>query len=293
MSGDDRIALWAQLACIWEATARKAGNVHRFRDAEDMSYVDFLLAAAAIAPILGRAGSQGVGTSVLEAVRATRAVVRVNVNLGIVLLLAPLAAVRSHEPLAAGLERVLANLDLNDSRQVFEAIRLAKPGGLGEVDREDVRDEPTLPLRQVMALAAEHDLIARQYANGFRQVLEVGVPSLQLGVERLKSLEEAIIHCQLTLLHRFPDSLIVRKAGERAAAEASQRAGKVLAEGWPNSSESRDAFQELDDWLRGDGKRRNPGTTADLVAASLFVALREGILKVPLSIPWSADWHHE
>jgi triphosphoribosyl-dephospho-CoA synthase len=293
VSGDDRIALWAQLACIWEATARKAGNVHRFRDAEDMTYADFLLAAAATAPILGRAERQGVGTTVLEAVRATRAVVRVNVNLGVVLLLAPLAAVPSHQPLAAGLEKVLGELDLNDSRQVFEAIRLANPGGLGEVDREDVYDEPTLPLRQIMALAAERDLIARQYMNGLREVLEIGVPSLQQGLDRLGSLEEAIIHCQLTLLSHFPDSLIVRKAGERVAEEASERAGKVLAESWPDSAGSRNAFRDLDDWLRADGNRRNPGTTADLVAASLFVALREGILKVPLEIPWSADWHHE
>ena len=47
--------LWVQLACIWEATARKPGNVHRFRDAADTHYVDFLTAAAAIAPILDNA----------------------------------------------------------------------------------------------------------------------------------------------------------------------------------------------------------------------------------------------
>jgi triphosphoribosyl-dephospho-CoA synthetase len=28
--------------------------------------------------------------------------------------------------------------------------------------------------------------------------------------------------------------------------------------------------------LRADGHRRNPGATADLIAAALFVALREG-----------------
>jgi triphosphoribosyl-dephospho-CoA synthase len=293
VSGDDRIALWAQLACIWEATARKAGNVHRFRDAGDMTYADFLLAAAAIAPIIGRAESQGIGKSVLEAVRATRAVVRVNVNLGIVMLLAPLAAVPAYEPLAAGLEKVLCELDLSDSQEVFEAIRLANPGGLGKVNCEDVREAPTLPLRRIMALAAERDLIARQYASAFQEVLEVGVPALQQGVERLGSLEAAIVHCQLTLLSRYQDSLIVRKAGEKVAEEASQRAGRVLAASWPDTVDSRNGFRVLDEWLRADGNRRNPGTTADLVAASLFVALREGILKVPLGIPWSADGRHE
>ena len=40
-------------------------------------------------------------------------------------------------------------------------------------------------------------------------------------------------------------------------------------------------FREFDAWLRADGHRRNPGTTADLIAASLFAAFRDGILPMP------------
>src|SRR5438105_108593 len=109
------IGLFVQLACIWEATARKAGNVHRYRDFSDTSYLDFLVSAAAVAPVLGQAvvgrignpasGAPGrrVGETVLEAVQATRQVVAVNTNLGIVLLLAPLAAVPAGEELRPGL----------------------------------------------------------------------------------------------------------------------------------------------------------------------------------------------
>ena len=39
------LGLCAQLACIWEATARKPGNVHRFRDFADVGYLDFLVSA--------------------------------------------------------------------------------------------------------------------------------------------------------------------------------------------------------------------------------------------------------
>src|SRR5437763_1450426 len=88
--GETRSVLYAQLACVWEATARKAGNVHRYRDFDDTSYVDFLASAAAIAPVLA-ARDRPVGETVLACVRATGAVVRTNTNLGIVLLLAPLA----------------------------------------------------------------------------------------------------------------------------------------------------------------------------------------------------------
>ncbi len=39
----------SRVACIWEATARKAGNVHRGADFPDVTYADFLASAAAAA----------------------------------------------------------------------------------------------------------------------------------------------------------------------------------------------------------------------------------------------------
>src|SRR6516225_4135717 len=96
------IGLCAQLACIWEATARKPGNVHRYRDFEDTTYLDFLLSAAAIAPILETASQRRIGETVLKCIQATRTVVRKNSNLGIVLLLSPLAAVPLNQDLRAG-----------------------------------------------------------------------------------------------------------------------------------------------------------------------------------------------
>src|SRR5438067_1134724 len=141
------LGLGTQIACIWEATARKPGNVHRYRDFEDATYADFLLSAAAIAPVLAGAPRRGIGASILEAVRATRRVIGSNTNLGIVLLLAPLAAVHEGDDLRAGLTRLLAELDVEDARLVYEAIRLARPGGLGRVAEQDVAEEPTQTLR--------------------------------------------------------------------------------------------------------------------------------------------------
>ena len=51
----------------------------------------------------------------------------------------------------------------------------------------------------------------------------------------------------------------------------------------------RAAGRELDAYLRSDGHRLNPGTTADLVTACLFVALREGILKPTDPFRWHTD----
>jgi triphosphoribosyl-dephospho-CoA synthase len=282
------ISLLVQTACTWEATARKPGNVHRFRDFDDSSYLDFLLSAAAVAPVLEKAVGRGVGETVLEAIRATRQVVTSNTNLGMVLLLAPLAAVPTQEPLGAGLARVLDGLDVTDARTVYQAIRIAAPAGLGRAADQDIRDEPTQTLRQVMTLAADRDLIARQYANGFREVLDEGLPAFLRGLEQTGLLESAIIGCHLHLLAHFPDSLIARKCGLAEAEEASRRCRRVLDRGWPHDPAGNAALADLDAWLRADGHRRNPGTTADLVAASLFAALREGSIELPSRYPWSA-----
>ena len=272
MSAD--LAAMIRAACVWEATARKAGNVHPQRDFADLTYLDFLVSAYAIAPVL--AEDVPVGERVLQAIRATRKVVATNTNLGIVLLLAPLAAVPTKLPLRAGVEVILRNLDVADSRAVFAAIRIVAPGGLGAAQSQDVRDEPTLPLRDVMALAQDRDLIARQYANGFADVFDLGVPTLLDAFQRWHDLETAIQWAHLHWLAALPDSLILRKRGRAEADEATRRAREVLASGWPDTS--RDTYDSFDAWLRAEGHARNPGASADLVAACLFVALREGSL---------------
>jgi triphosphoribosyl-dephospho-CoA synthase len=280
------IGLCAQTACIWEATARKPGNVSPVADFADLTYLDFLLSAAAIAPVFDKAGERRLGETILEAIRATHQVVRTNTNLGIVLLLATLAAVPAGQDLKTGVAAVLANLDIEDARLAYEAIRLAQPGGLGSVADQDVHAVPTQTLREVMGLAALRDGVARQYACGFADVFDEGVPALRSGIEWAGSLEGAIICCYLEQLARHPDTLIVRKRGMAEAEEASRRARQVIDAGWPTAADSRRKLVDLDAWLRAEGNQRNPGTTADLVTACLFVALRSGILTVPPSLPW-------
>jgi triphosphoribosyl-dephospho-CoA synthase len=286
------IGLCAQLACIWEATARKPGNVHRYLDFDDVGYLDFLHSAAAIAPVLEAAHGHPVGETVLAGVRATRAVVSSNTNLGILLLLAPLAAAPRTGDLRRALAGTLERLNQRDAVAVYQAIRLANPGGLGRVPEQDVDAEPTRTLREVMALAADRDLIARQYANGFREVFEDGVPALQNSLKQVGSLENAITHCHLHLMASHPDSLIARKRGVAEAEEAARRAGQVLEAGWPHTRASVATLTRLDDWLRAEGHSRNPGTTADLVTACLFVLLREDNITLPLQIPWQAGPDH-
>lgn len=285
--------LCAELACLWEATARKAGNVHRYQDFDDLTYLDFAVSAAAIAPVLSCAPGRRVGQTVLECVQATRQVVRTNSNLGMILLLAPLAAVPGEEDLRPGVAHILADLNQEDARLVYEAIRLASPGGMGEVPEQDVRQEPTGTLREVMQLAEERDRIARQYVTDFADVFEVAAPALMQGLEELGTLEGAIVQAQLRLLGSIPDSLIARKQGPGEAEDVTWRARHVLSEGWPRDRAGWIAYGELDAFLRGVGHRRNPGTTADLLTAALFVLLRQGTIPLPPPWPWSAGFETE
>lgn len=276
-------------ACVWEATARKAGNVHRYQDFDDLHYLDLVLSAGELARVLDGAEGNRLGPVVLESVQASRSVTDTNANLGIVLLLGPLALVPHGVSLRAGIESVLARLDQQDARDVFTAIRLAQPGGLGRFTQQDVHEEPTQSLRDIMKLAAARDMIARQYAHGFRDVLDDGLSALLRALERTGTLENAIVATHLYFMATHPDSLIARKLGWKEAESAADLARKVLERDWPNNEESRTAFARLDGWLRERGHDRNPGTSADLVAACLFTALREGNMTLPCRFPWSME----
>lgn len=271
----------AQFACILEVTARKAGGVHRFADFADLDYLDFLFSASAIAEPLDRASRDGIGRAVLSAVEATRRIVATNSNLGIILLLAPMAAVPLDENLPDGLARAIAETTIDDSRLVYEAIRLANPGGMGQVREQDISREPTVTLREAMILAADRDLIARQYANGFEEVLTLGLTALKRRILKHQPLENAIIGAHLEILANCPDTLIARKTDWERAREASRLAFDVLDSGWPDGGEGWTRFRALDQWLRSDGHRLNPGATADLTAAVLFAGLRDGTIQLP------------
>ena len=267
----DSVAGAAQLACVLEVGAEKPGNITPSHDFHDTSYEDMLRSAIAVGPELARAGERRVGETVLAVVEASRRAVPANTNLGIALLLAPLArAALEGGPLRARLGATLRALDVADARAAYAAIRLSGAGGLHERVEQDVRSEPTVGLREAMASAAERDSIASEYVTDFALTFDTGVPALAAALDDGLAVREAIVELHLRLLAHTPDSLIARKAGADVAAQVSAGAREVLA--------GRRTLQSFDASLRATGNRLNPGTTADLVTATVFVALVEGML---------------
>jgi triphosphoribosyl-dephospho-CoA synthase len=162
------VAAAAQLACLLEASAPKPGNVSPGRHFADARYEHFLASAAAIGTPVAGAAERPLGATIRMAVEATSRWTRSNTNLGIVLLLAPLAAGAGLQtgprpgPYRDRVRRVLDATTVEDARDVYAAIRLASPGGLGSAEQQDVADDPTLTLLEVMGLAAGRDGIARE-----------------------------------------------------------------------------------------------------------------------------------
>ena len=271
----------AQWACVAEVMAPKAGNVHPGAPFEDVSWQDFVTSAMVTRTILDDAATRGVGRTVFDCVTATRQAVAANTNLGMVLLLAPLCAAAEDETLEVGIERVLSTCNDEDAQAVYQAIRLAVPGGLGTVAKADVHQRLSTGLVDAMRLAGDRDAVARQYANGFEDVLHTMAPRVVELVGQGRGLDQAIVRVHLEQMAREPDGLIRRKCGDDVAGQSSHRAAAVVDANWPDTAEATRLFDDLDHWLRADGHRRNPGTSADMVTAGLFVAMHDGDIVHP------------
>lgn len=262
-----------RVACTMDVVAFKPGNVSRGSPGHGMTAVTFLRSARASAEAM-TAAELNLGERILAAVMATRAAVDCNSNLGIVLLCAPLCQARLGYPnmaLREAVACVLDNTSVADSLAVFQAIRIAAPGGLGQVDDHDVAGGTQLALVEVMRCAAERDLVAAQYANGYADLFDTALPYLDAALQRRSSVSDAVTALFLFLLARYPDTHIQRKHGLAAARHVSQKA-QAVGSAWADASEPGQAMHQLlafDAQLKSDGL--NPGTTADFCVASLFL----------------------
>jgi triphosphoribosyl-dephospho-CoA synthase len=279
MTPDD-IAFAAQFACLVEAAAPKPGNVSPGHPFRDMRFEDFVASALAIGPVLARADQVPLGQAVRLAVEATRRRTAANTNLGIILLFVPLARAALRKPLSLrdGLRAELATTSVADAAAVYEAIRLARPGGLGTVATADLGERPTITLLQAMELARGRDQVAAEYVSGFSTTFELTKPALKQARQGGLDWAEAAVETFLTLLARVPDTLIARKLGPAAAEEVCRGAAAVLEAGGVRQPAGRSLLAEFDARLRDPQNSHNPGTTADLVAAGLFaLQLEDGL----------------
>lgn len=261
---------------LMEVNALKPGNVSRYASGHDMTIDDFVLSAELVSPILSN-NNLSLGERVLQSIKITREKVRCNTNLGMVLLFAPIIMAaektgsNSDIALQNNLKTLLETIDKTDSRLIFQAISEANPGGLGHSDKYDVNLLPDCSLYDAMAEAQERDFIAKQYVTGFSDIFTSGLDCIKEFTSRWNSVEWATVACYLTFLANFADSHIVRKFGIQTAEQTRTKAIAVAKQfkQHTNPDNAIPALLEFDKELKN--LNINPGTSADLAAASVLV----------------------
>lgn len=284
---DQWISWAAQIACVFEVLAEKPGNVTRTRDCSGLRIEQFLVSAAAIGPAFASASSASVGEMIRDGADHTKTLAGVNTNVGILLMLAPLAkAAALGEPfeLRASLRRVLAGLTVEDSRLAFASIVKAAPHGMDTVEEGDIRDtEVSITLREAMGLARDRDTLAAQYVTDFEVVFDMGCAGLKRLLDEGRPLSQAVVQTYLTILASVPDTDIARKTDMDTARAISAEAAGALSLGGVFSEEGRRAVERFDQLTRDGNRLHNPGTTADLMAGALFALLLSS--ETPETVP--------
>lgn len=266
-------------ACELDVVAIKPGNVSVVSPGHRMTHEDFLRSAVASVKAIN-AAQTSVGERIHHAIISTQQAVATNTNLGIVLLCAPIAhavldreATMPREDQRRRVAAVLEDLTVADADHAFQAIRLANPAGLGSSDQHDVRAAASVTLLEAMRVAAPRDSIARQYATGYADIWDAGVATLDRALHAGFSLPWATTAVFLSFLASYPDSHVQRKLGGPEAQALQQQALRFLgSDGWRGDlPETHASLQAWDADLKSRGI--NPGTSADLTVATLFMGL--------------------
>lgn len=269
-------------ACLAELEALKPGNVHIFADGHGMQVQDFIQSAEVSAPALcddQAFGVRSLGQRILDALHATYDKVGCNTNLGIVLLAAPVVQAVSIYPqlmLQNGLQQVLQQTTLADAACVYEGIRLVNPAGMGQREEHDVSQAPQIDLLEAMRLASTHDMVARQYVDGYETIFSQALPLYRELMARWERPAWALTAVYLYWLATFPDSHIVRKYGVKTAA-AVQQVAQTHYKALLALENPKHYLPQLLAWDQALKQQKlNPGTSADLTVITALCASLTG-----------------
>jgi len=310
MQVDERarqISKCLELAILLETSVNKPGNVNRMNGFEGTRYEHFLASAVAVTSSFELAAQRGISTSQggisVSAVEVGQIIKEsvMNINawqhggntlLGTVILLSPIAVAAGmvstveQDFMQAMRKKVKAVVEATtprDAVNLYEAIKIAKPGGLGASSQLDVNDPNSadrilkegISLYQVFKIASEYDLISSEWVNDYHITFDTAYPSLtqQLSSDKL---DAAVIHTFLKVLAENPDTLIARKTSAEKARGISIEAREILELGGLETVKGKESLNKFDLRLRSSSNLLNPGATADIIAAALALCILAG-----------------
>jgi triphosphoribosyl-dephospho-CoA synthase len=271
----DHVAQCAELAMLFElSSSPKPGNVDRCHDFSDISFHQFLVSAVSAYPVFRKAalGQESVGSLILEGVKARRNWNLItNTHFGSLVLMVPLAlAARRPGDLEREVAGVLRNTTVQDAIDFYTAFDLAgaRVTDVNEFSLKDKSSNEQLRLKSktlqdLMLLSKDHDLIAREWSTNYERSFRLSKRLATL-IEN-HGLNEGVVRAYLEELAEVPDSLICAKFGLEKARQVSFQANNALNDATLDEARKMDCDLVANDI--------NPGSTADLIAASLFIFL--------------------
>ncbi|MDR2544438.1 MAG: triphosphoribosyl-dephospho-CoA synthase [Methanobrevibacter sp.] len=294
MLSPNKIAQIAQISSILEASGYpKPGNVHRTHDFQDMVFEDFLISGIVIGDAVREATSEVLkinpqiksdeaflGKYILKAVKETDEWIANNTNLGIIMLLIPIAcsgAISNNlTELQSNVGMLMENTNSLDAVSLYKAIGIAKAGGMGSQDEFDVTSiqaqkeliSKNQTMYDVLKISASWDSLADELTSKMPITFNIGFKTFS-NLKKDYALNISTVLTFLTILSNVPDTLISRKYGEEKAKEVSNLSKELLRFDDYASIDFKNKLIEFDDFLFEN--RLNPGTTADLTAASIMI----------------------
>jgi triphosphoribosyl-dephospho-CoA synthase len=297
-----------ELAILLEVSAYpKPGNVHRTADFPKTRYEHFLASAVAVATHFEHAAERGImvserkidptdvgiGTIIKDAAKSVSLWQSGgNTLLGSIILLSPMAVAAgmlaeekfSLTKLRENIRMIVESSTPADAVDVYDAILIAKPGGLGKAPKLDVTDPASrrkildghVTLFDVFKMASGYDSVASEWVNNYPITFDLGHPYFTQQLEETRDINTATVHTFLKILSEVPDTLIARKAGLSRAREVSAEAKRTLEMGGLTTQSGRRLLWSLDKKLRDPKHELNPGTTADITAAVLAISILGG-----------------
>ncbi len=287
---EDYVARSAQLALLLEVSAYpKPGNVDRTHDFIDTRYEHFIASSVALYPILretaarGSSNGPGVGELIRRGVEESVAWQSGgNTHFGALLLFVPLAMAAGAceryemEKLKRKAMEIMLNTSMADAIEVYTAFPRAKVKVRRDVPELDVMDEASikeirekkLSLHAILTISASYDLISRELVGGFEITFKYA--PLIKDFAREKRINDTITHAYLRLLSEEEDTFITMKFGPEKSRYVKERAQWIVGRGY-----KRKEIEEFDRALIREGL--NPGSTADIIAAALFITILGGL----------------
>ena len=164
---------------------------------------------------------------------------------------------------------------IDDANWVFQAIVLASPAGLGEVNKQDVSQSATSTLQTTMQLACDRDRIALQYVTDYKDIFDLGVLRYNYAFNRCGEQSWAAVAVYADLLSQFPDSHIERKFGSRYSARVATMMSELsdTLQIVNDPKQVKPLLYQIDSELKSNGL--NPGTSADLTVATVLTVFLE------------------